>query len=76
MNAGTRVLRAGLRGYQRLFAHRASPCRYVPSCSTYTLEALEVHGVIRGGRLGAGRLLRCAPWGGDGFDPVPERKAS
>jgi len=57
--------------YQRLTVHRPSPCRYVPSCSTYALEAVETHGALRGGWLAARRLSRCHPWGGHGFDPVP-----
>ncbi len=46
-------------------------CRYVPSCSAYALEALERHGAWRGCLLTLQRLLRCHPWGGSGFDPVP-----
>lgn len=57
--------------YQWALAGRPSPCRYVPSCSNYALEALEVHGLWRGLWLGARRVLRCNPWGGHGWDPVP-----
>jgi putative membrane protein insertion efficiency factor len=46
-------------------------CRYMPSCSEYTIEAVHKHGAIKGGWLGAKRLLRCHPWGGSGYDPVP-----
>ncbi len=46
-------------------------CRYSPSCSQYAIEALERHGAIKGGWLAAKRLLRCHPWGGHGYDPVP-----
>jgi len=46
-------------------------CRYTPSCSAYAIEALRTHGALNGGRLAAGRLCRCHPWGGAGFDPVP-----
>ena len=48
-------------------------CRYQPTCSTYALEALERHGALRGTRLTARRILRCHPWGGSGYDPVPDR---
>ncbi|UCF30920.1 MAG: membrane protein insertion efficiency factor YidD [bacterium] len=46
-------------------------CRYLPSCSLYALEAIEVHGAARGSFLAAGRLLRCHPLGRSGYDPVP-----
>ncbi len=46
-------------------------CRYQPSCSAYAIGALERYGAIRGGFLAAKRLLRCHPWGGSGYDPVP-----
>jgi putative membrane protein insertion efficiency factor len=46
-------------------------CRYLPSCSQYAIEAVDKHGAIKGGWLAAKRLLRCHPWGGHGFDPVP-----
>jgi putative membrane protein insertion efficiency factor len=46
-------------------------CRFAPSCSAYALEAVERHGAMRGGWLAARRILRCHPWGGAGFDPVP-----
>jgi putative membrane protein insertion efficiency factor len=47
-------------------------CRFLPTCSDYALEALESHGLRRGGWLTLRRLARCHPWGGDGFDPVPQ----
>lgn len=46
-------------------------CRFTPTCSTYTYEAIEKYGIIKGGLLGAWRILRCNPWGGSGYDPVP-----
>jgi putative membrane protein insertion efficiency factor len=46
-------------------------CRYFPSCSNYMVQAVERHGVLKGTALGTWRLLRCAPWGGHGYDPVP-----
>ena len=46
-------------------------CRYTPTCSNYALEALQKHGLLRGSWLAVKRILRCAPWGGSGYDPVP-----
>ncbi|MDR0728776.1 MAG: membrane protein insertion efficiency factor YidD [Prevotellaceae bacterium] len=46
-------------------------CRFTPSCSQYAVEALRKHGPIRGSWLALRRLLRCHPWGGCGYDPVP-----
>ncbi|WP_297815413.1 membrane protein insertion efficiency factor YidD [Segetibacter sp.] len=46
-------------------------CRYTPSCSHYTKEALEKHGLFRGGWLSIKRIVSCNPWGGHGYDPVP-----
>lgn len=65
-----------VRGYQRATAGRLSPCRFQPSCSAYALEALEHHGASRGSWYTIRRLARCHPWGGRGFDPVPDRKAN
>lgn len=67
-----RALHRVVRGYQSLFAWRPSPCRFVPTCSNYALDALETHGVIKGSWLTARRLGRCHPWGGHGWDPVPD----
>jgi uncharacterized protein len=50
-------------------------CRYVPSCSEYAMEAIELHGVVRGSLMGAARLLRCHPFAKGGYDPVPCRNA-
>jgi len=46
-------------------------CRYVPTCSQYALEALQKYGALKGGWLALKRILRCHPWGKDGYDPVP-----
>lgn len=53
-----------------------SRCRYTPTCSEYALEALETHGPIRGLWLSIKRIGRCHPWGGHGYDPVPNKKFS
>lgn len=49
-----------------------STCRYTPSCSQYTKEALEKHGLFKGSWLAIKRISSCHPWGGKGFDPVPD----
>ena len=72
-----RLERALCIGLIRIYQYGISPvlprvCRYAPSCSEYAREAIERHGVILGGWLAARRLLRCHPWGGHGYDPVPE----
>jgi putative membrane protein insertion efficiency factor len=46
-------------------------CRYQPTCSTYSFEALKKHGLIKGLYLSIKRILSCHPWGGSGYDPVP-----
>lgn len=66
-----------IRFYQLVISPWLGPrCRYVPSCSHYSHEAIEKHGVIKGGYLALRRILRCHPWeslgGGGGYDPVPE----
>lgn len=71
-----RALSGPIRLYQMARADRPSPCRHVPSCSTYALEALEDHGALRGSWLALRRLMRCHPWGTSGYDPVPRPKAN
>jgi putative membrane protein insertion efficiency factor len=47
-------------------------CRHIPTCSQYSLEALKMHGIITGTALAANRIIRCHPWGTQGYDPVPK----
>jgi putative membrane protein insertion efficiency factor len=54
---------------ERLFGNA---CRFTPTCSEYTITALEKYGTVRGLSLGLKRVAKCHPWGGSGFDPVPE----
>ncbi|WP_420639433.1 membrane protein insertion efficiency factor YidD [Candidatus Poriferisocius sp.] len=72
MTPAARLVRGLIVGYQRATDHRPSPCRYVPSCSYYAVEAVEVHGALKGTWLGLTRLLRCRPGGPSGWDPVPD----
>lgn len=71
MNVATRSEVAAITVYRALHHGHLSPCRFVPSCSQYALDALETYGFFRGNRLIVGRLLRCRPRGGWGADPVP-----
>ena len=59
--------------YQSISFHSHSLCRYTPTCSEYTKEAIEEYGAIKGSFMGFKRILRCAPWGGSGYDPVPKK---
>lgn len=61
-----------LRLYQLTLSPLLGPvCRFAPSCSSYAVEAVRVHGVVRGGWLSGRRLARCHPWNPGGWDPVP-----
>ncbi len=51
----------------------AARCLYLPTCSHYTVEAIQIHGVVRGSYLGVKRICRCHPWGKPGADPVPRK---
>lgn len=79
------MINAALRGLLWCYKRFVSPalhaltgptCRFTPSCSEYFSEALEKHGTLRGISLGTRRLCRCHPWGGQGWDPVPEVEKS
>jgi uncharacterized protein len=68
------VLRGLIRAYQLVVSPLLLPsCRYLPSCSEYAAEAIATHGAPYGAWLALRRLLRCHPWGGSGYDPVPGR---
>lgn len=69
-----RVLIALIRWYQRAISPHFSPvCRFMPTCSAYAIEAIERFGAVKGSALAFWRILRCNPWGGHGYDPVPEK---
>lgn len=71
-NLVIRPLVALIRFYQRFISPLTPPsCRYYPTCSHYAVTALQKHGPLKGGWLALRRILRCNPWGGSGYDPVP-----
>jgi putative membrane protein insertion efficiency factor len=66
------LLRGLIRAYQLFLSPLVGPtCRYLPSCSDYAATAIHRHGAVVGSWLALKRLLRCHPWGGSGYDPVP-----
>ena len=74
-----RLLAWPLLGLVALYRLLVSPwlgnnCRFEPSCSAYAMEALRVHGAFRGSWLTVKRIGRCHPWGGSGYDPVPDKE--
>jgi putative membrane protein insertion efficiency factor len=73
----TTVLIAPIRAYKLVVSPLLPPsCRFQPTCSTYAIQAIELHGPVKGVWLGTKRICRCHPWGGSGYDPVPERGAT
>jgi len=59
--------------YQKFLSpYLGSNCRYTPTCSHYTVEAIEEWGALKGGWMGFKRIMSCHPWGGSGYDPVPK----
>ncbi len=70
-----RILIAIVRFYQKYISPRSGPkCRYIPTCSEYAIIAIERFGAVKGGWMAIKRIARCNPWGGHGYDPVPEKK--
>lgn len=66
---------APIRFYQLAISpHFPASCRYTPTCSQYAVEAVERFGPMQGGWLALKRICRCHPWGGSGYDPVPEKQ--
>jgi len=64
-----------LKGYRAVISPLyGDVCRYYPSCSHYTLQAVQHHGVLRGSWLGGRRILRCHPWAEGGIDDIPQRR--
>lgn len=57
-----------------MIAGPGSGCRFHPNCSTYAIDAIRDHGALRGLWLAFRRILRCNPWGGQGYDPVPPKQ--
>ncbi len=75
-NAVSKALAWPLIQLVRLYRLAISPwlganCRFDPTCSSYAIEALQVHGILKGTWLAMRRIGRCHPWGGSGYDPVP-----
>ena len=74
MNPISFVISLPIRAYRVIFSPWVGHnCRYQPTCSAYALEALEEHGALVGLYLIVRRLLKCHPWGGEGYDPVPKK---
>lgn len=68
----TAVLLGLVNGYRFLISPvLPQTCRFHPTCSGYALEAIRLHGAGRGASLAVRRIVRCHPWGGEGYDPVP-----
>lgn len=70
-----RVVKAPIHFYRKVISPlKPATCRFYPTCSAYALEAVEVHGALKGSWLAARRIARCHPFNPGGLDPVPPRK--
>ena len=58
-----------IKGYQKVFVQKPV-CRFLPTCSEYSIEAIQTFGALRGIGMSFFRIMRCHPWGGHGYDPV------
>ncbi|MEQ5775362.1 membrane protein insertion efficiency factor YidD [Thalassospira sp. NFXS8] len=73
MSPLARLMQLAVRGYQLVLSPYVGwQCRYQPTCSAFMMEALAKHGALKGGWIGFKRIMRCHPWGGHGYDPVPD----
>ena len=71
MNIFTKLLIKFIKTYKYIISPLISPsCRYLPTCSEYSIEALKTYGLIKGFSLSLKRIISCHPWGNSGFDPV------
>ena len=71
-----KIVRTGMIAMVRVYQYGISPfvpaaCRYSPTCSDYSVQAINKHGALKGGYLAIKRISSCHPWGGNGYDPVP-----
>lgn len=75
MSSLSKFIISGIKLYRLILSpYIGQQCRFEPSCSNYTQEAIVVHGAIKGSWLGVKRIFKCGPWCAGGYDPVPEVK--
>lgn len=75
MNAASRLMIGAIELYRKHISPAKIPCcRFTPTCSAYAIEAISIHGAVKGGALAFYRILRCNPFCKGGYDPVPPKK--